>query len=104
MIKSIITTTDYYHCLLTPQLFWIFNELSGLDNRKPRTKNMQSYIITLFKGGNESSSIKDMRSKVFQHMLATKGWKYWAFLRYLRLFKYAAFAPTRGAFWNPIIP
>jgi hypothetical protein len=31
-------------------------------------------------------------------MLQTRGWKYRAFLRYLRLFKYAAFAPTRGNF------
>ena len=31
-------------------------------------------------------------------MLATRGWKYKAFLRYLRLFRYAAFSPTRGEF------
>ena len=41
---------------------------------------------------------KEMRSKVFRHMLETRGWKYRAFLRYLRLFKYAAFAPVRGEF------
>lgn len=40
----------------------------------------------------------EMRSKVFRHMLETRGWKYRAFLRYLRLFKYAAFAPARGEF------
>lgn len=39
-----------------------------------------------------------MRLKVFQHMLKTRGWKYRSFLRYLRLFKYAAFAPIRGNF------
>lgn len=39
-----------------------------------------------------------MRNRVFKHMLKTRGWKYRAFLRYLRLFKYAAFAPTRGKF------
>jgi hypothetical protein len=41
---------------------------------------------------------KRMRSKVFRHMLETRGWKYRAFLRYLRFFKYAAFARTRGEF------
>lgn len=39
-----------------------------------------------------------MRNRVFQHMLKTRGWKYRVFLRYLRFFKYAAFAPTRGEF------
>lgn len=39
-----------------------------------------------------------MRSKVFHQMLETRGWKYRAFLRYLRFFKYAAFAPLRGEF------
>ena len=39
-----------------------------------------------------------MRNRVFKHMLKTRGWKYRAFLRYLRFFKYAAFAPTRGEF------
>lgn len=41
---------------------------------------------------------KEMRLKVFRHMLESRGWKYRAFLRYLRLFKYAAFAPVRGEF------
>jgi len=41
---------------------------------------------------------KEMRSKVFSHMLETRGWKYRSFLRYLRFFKYAALAPTRGEF------
>ena len=41
---------------------------------------------------------KEMRSKVFRHMLETRGWKYRAFLRYLCLFKYIAFAPSRGEF------
>jgi len=41
---------------------------------------------------------KKMRSKVFRHMLETRGWKYRTFLRYLRFFKYAAFARTRGEF------
>ena len=39
-----------------------------------------------------------MRNRVFKHMLKTRGWKYRAFLRYLRFFKYVAFAPTRGEF------
>lgn len=39
-----------------------------------------------------------MRTRVFKFMLKTRGWKYRTFLRYLRLFKYAAFAPTRGEF------
>lgn len=41
---------------------------------------------------------KEMRTKVFKHMLETRGWKYKVFLRYLRLFKYFAFAPVRGEF------
>lgn len=41
---------------------------------------------------------KEMRTIVFQHMLSTRGWKYRTFLRYLRLFKYLAFAPVRGEF------
>ena len=39
-----------------------------------------------------------MRSRIFKHMLETRGWKYRAFLRYLRLFKYAAFSWNRGEF------
>ncbi len=39
-----------------------------------------------------------LRSRVFKHMLKTRGWKYRAFLNYLRFFKYIAFAPTRGKF------
>ena len=31
-------------------------------------------------------------------MLNTRGWKYRVFLRYLKLFKYLAFAPKRGEF------
>ena len=41
---------------------------------------------------------KKMRAKVFLHMLETRGWKYRAFLRYLHIFKYVTFAPTRGEF------
>ena len=41
---------------------------------------------------------REMRSKVYRHMLETRGWKYKAFLRYLRIFKYISFTPTRGAF------
>lgn len=41
---------------------------------------------------------KEMRTKVFRHMLETRGWKYRAFLRQLKLFKYLAFAPKRGEF------
>ncbi len=47
---------------------------------------------------NPERQAKEMRSKVFRHMIETRGWKYHVFLRYLRLFKYVAFAPTRGAF------
>lgn len=39
-----------------------------------------------------------MRSRIFRHMLETRGWKYRVFLRYLRFFKYIAFAPLRGEF------
>lgn len=31
-------------------------------------------------------------------MLQTRGWKYRSFLRFLRLFKYLSFSPTRGSF------
>lgn len=41
---------------------------------------------------------KEMRSQVFSHMLETRSWKYRAFLRQLRFFKYLAFAPVRGKF------
>jgi hypothetical protein len=40
----------------------------------------------------------EMRTKVFRQMLETRGWKYRAFLKYLKIFKYAAFAPARGEF------
>lgn len=49
----------------------------------------------------KTQDLKDpfkMRNLVFKHMLETRGWKYRAFLRYLRVFKYVAFAPTRGEF------
>jgi len=49
------------------------------------------------KSGDEKKHAQ-MRNRVFKHMLKTRGWKYRAFLRYLRFFKYAAFAPTRGKF------
>jgi hypothetical protein len=39
-----------------------------------------------------------MRLKVFNQMLRTRGRKYRSFLRYLRFFKYIAFAPVRGRF------
>ncbi|MDP4292401.1 MAG: class 1 isoprenoid biosynthesis enzyme [Bacteroidota bacterium] len=41
---------------------------------------------------------KEMRNRVFRHMLKKRGWKYKVFLRYLCFFKYAAFAPVRGRF------
>ncbi len=41
---------------------------------------------------------RQLRQRVFHHMLQTRGWKYRAFLRYLRLFKYITFAPDRGLF------
>jgi len=40
----------------------------------------------------------EIRNRVFKHMLQTRDWKYRVFLRYLRFFKYAAFAPIRGEF------
>lgn len=39
---------------------------------------------------------KNMRSRVYKHMLNTRGQKYRAFLRYLGLFKYVSFSKTRG--------
>jgi hypothetical protein len=42
------------------------------------------------------AAAKQMRSRVYQHMLQNRGWKFQSFLRYLRLFKYAALSPTRG--------
>ncbi len=47
---------------------------------------------------NLGENAKNMRSRVFKHMLKTRGWKYRAFLRYLRFFKYVSFSPTRGDF------
>lgn len=49
------------------------------------------------KSGDEKKH-RQMRNRVFRHMLKTRGWKYRVFLRYLRFFKYAAFSPTRGKF------
>jgi hypothetical protein len=46
----------------------------------------------------EAKNIERFRNRVFEHMLRTRGWKYRVFLRYLKIFKYAAFAPTRGEF------
>lgn len=46
----------------------------------------------------EEKRIKEIRLKVFDHMLKTRGLKYRSFLWYLRSFKYLAFAPTRGEF------
>jgi len=42
--------------------------------------------------------VKELRSRVFRHMLDTRSWKYRAFLRYLRFFRYVAFSSTRGEF------
>lgn len=39
-----------------------------------------------------------MRSRVFKHMLKTRGRKYRTFLRYLRIFKYISFNWSRGQF------
>ncbi|MCB9296533.1 MAG: class 1 isoprenoid biosynthesis enzyme [Lewinellaceae bacterium] len=39
-----------------------------------------------------------MRREIFGHQLRTRGAKYRSFLRYVRLFKYAAFSPLRGTF------
>lgn len=39
-----------------------------------------------------------MRSRVYAHMIRTRGWKYKSFLRCLRMFKYLSFSPTRGEF------
>ena len=47
---------------------------------------------------NLDENAKKMRSRVFNYMLKTRGWKYRAFLRYLRFFKYISFSPTRGDF------
>ena len=41
---------------------------------------------------------KAMRQRVYDHMLRTRSWKYKAFLRHLRIFKYLAMAPVRGDF------
>jgi len=47
---------------------------------------------------DEEAYFSEMRSRVYAHMLRTRGWKYRSFLRYLRVFKYIAFAPVRGEF------
>lgn len=41
---------------------------------------------------------RQMRQRIYRHMLQTRGWKYKAFLRYLRLFRYVSFTPKRGEF------
>ncbi|QEC69134.1 hypothetical protein FRZ67_18110 [Panacibacter ginsenosidivorans] len=41
---------------------------------------------------------KEMRLKVYRHMLETRGSKYRSFLRYLRFFKYISFTWRRGDF------
>ena len=59
-------------------------------------------MIKLFRmlssGHFSEKHMRDIRSNVFQHMLKTRGWKYRAFLRYLRFFKYISFRPARGKF------
>ena len=52
----------------------------------------------LMKALNLESHARMMRSRIFRHMLETRGWKYRSFLRYLRVFKYAAFSWNRGEF------
>jgi hypothetical protein len=47
---------------------------------------------------NLQLTAKAMRMRVYHHMLATRGSKYRAFLRYLRIFKFIACAPNRGEF------
>ena len=47
---------------------------------------------------NSEKNAQFMRSKVYKHMLKTRGWKYRVFLRYLRFFKYISFSKTRGDF------
>jgi len=41
---------------------------------------------------------KQMRLRVYRHMLDTRSWKYKVFLRYLRFFRYISFAKHRGEF------
>jgi hypothetical protein len=55
-------------------------------------------LITKVMSNNLEEHARSMRLKVYKHMVKTRGWKYSAFLRYLRLFKYAAFSPVRGGF------
>ena len=43
-----------------------------------------------------SENFKDMRDKIFNHMLETRESKYKWFLRALRSFKYLSLSPTRG--------
>lgn len=43
-------------------------------------------------------NVRALRSKVYKHMLETRGWKYKVFLRYLRFFKYISFSKSRGEF------
>lgn len=47
---------------------------------------------------NLNENAKNIRSRVFKHMLKTRGWKYRVFLRYLRFFKYISLSITRGDF------
>ena len=47
---------------------------------------------------NLKEHARQMRRQIFEYQLRTRGAKYRSFLRYLRLFKYAAFSPLRGTF------
>jgi len=61
-------------------------------------RNQMLKLSSKIQGTKLEKSMKEIRSKVFDHMLKTRGLKYRSFLWYLRFFKYAAFAPIRGEF------
>ncbi len=45
---------------------------------------------------SSNQDFKNMKSEIFEHMLATRGAKYKWFLRALRTYKYVSLNPTRG--------
>lgn len=86
-----------------------FSFLSAFNSCKNRIELSQMRIMAVVrylscsfnvikKMKKTSTKVKLIRSKVYTHMLETRGWKYRSFLRHLRIFKYLAFSPVRGEF------
>jgi hypothetical protein len=64
----------------------------------PPLRNQTLKLFPKMYSNKQQKHMKEIRSKVFEQMLRTRGLKYRTFLWQLRSFKYLAFAPTRGEF------